>query len=120
MYSPCIFRRPGPGGRRLPAPHGPCAAGAGRALRVAGAAAAAAGFARDAGIEAAAGDASRSLALRLAVAQRLVNMFFEACFSAKLNAKHFITSDADLGKRALQCAKGVGGQDPRGARRSQR
>ena len=49
--------RPSPGGRRLPAPHGPGAAGAGRALRAAGAAAAAAGFARDAGIEAAAGDA---------------------------------------------------------------
>ena len=65
MYSPCIFRRPGPGGRRLPAPHGPCAAGAGRALRAAGAAAAAAGFARDAGVEAAAGDAVRGLAFKV-------------------------------------------------------
>ena len=63
-----IYPRPGPGRRRLSAPHGPGAAGAGRALGAAGAAAATAGFARDAGIETAAGDAVRDLALRLAVA----------------------------------------------------
>ena len=95
------FPRPGPGSCRLPAPHGPGAAGAGGALRAAGAAAAAAGFTRDASIEAAAGDAVQGLALRLAVAQRLFDLFFESCFNAKLNAKHFSTSDADLGKKAL-------------------
>ena len=94
--------RPSPSGRRFPAPHGPGAAGAGGALRVAGAAAAAAGFARDAGFETAAGDAVRGLALRLAVAPRLVVLLFEPTFNAKLNAKHVSTSDVDLGKKALQ------------------
>jgi len=84
------FPRPGPGSCRLSAPHGPGAAGAGGALRAAGAAAAAAGFTRDAGIEAAAGDAVQGLALRLAVAQRLIwlSYLFEPGFNTKLDATH--------------------------------
>ena len=78
--------RPGPGSRRLSAPHGLGAAGAGRALGAARAAAAAAGFARDAGVETAAGDAVRGLVLRLTVAQRLVDLvdlLFEPGFNTR-------------------------------------
>ena len=38
----------------------------------------------------------------LTVSPRLVDLVFELCFNAKLNAKHFSTSDVDLGKKALQ------------------
>ena len=73
---PFHLPRPGPGRRRLSVPHGPGETGAGRALGAAGAAAAAARFAGDAGVEAAAGDAVRGLALRLAVAPRLGDLVF--------------------------------------------
>ena len=56
----CLFPlRPSRGGGRFPAPHGLGTAGAGCALGAAAAAAVAAGFARDAGVETAAGEASQ-------------------------------------------------------------